>query len=142
MTKACNQELYSFSAEAPGPGKLYDVLADADSDEFFAGEVEGTLIYDFSPLLENATKECEAEGGRLYKYSDHIVYFDGASFQYLNGPICIGSSCDVEKYFDEVFEPALTFFLTEIVKISNSMKMKTNITQATELILWNRRMSS
>ena len=70
--------------------------------------------YDLEPTLANFTVLCEVEGGYSYKFSDKLLgnefsHYNGVGTKFNNQPICLGTSCDATKYFEELFIPAWNF---------------------------------
>jgi hypothetical protein len=110
LGEECKEQMYLLESESIGP---FYVESTIDWDSYEA-EVEGEeIIYDFNTALEDYIGPCEEAGGYLYKMSDVIT---GNGYGYyaegnvvLDYPICLGSSCVAEVYFDELYVPTRTF---------------------------------
>lgn len=75
--------------------------------------------FDYESTIANLTIACEAEGGYMYKFSDMIsagnevsgYYGVAGNTTFMNQPLCLGTSCDATKFFEEILIPAVKFGL-------------------------------
>lgn len=112
----CKEEVTGFTGEAgygiPG--------GEIDEEEFnriqcYTDE-DGSETCDAGYFIGAFKNPCEQQGGVLYKFADHITsddpesnYYNGSS-TWVNQPICIGKSCDVEKHIESIILPYLEFY--------------------------------
>ena len=111
LTEQCHAQMLTFTLDIPAPLLTYNRLIINE----FATTGDG-LEYDYSPSLAHAASSCEEEGGYLYKFSEKVTgnefnKYDERGITFLNYPMCLGSSCNAQKYFEQVFVPTSRFEL-------------------------------
>ena len=109
LGEKCNYQLASFSDRVPSSPLDEDFL---DWNNY---DVNGDgSVYDFSEIVEDFVDVCESEGGYLYKFSEQITGnglhdYDEDGYALINYPMCLGSSCDPDAYFEDLYIPTWRF---------------------------------
>merc|ERR1712038_1216186 len=70
----------------------------------------------FEIVRDHIQTSCENEGGSLYTYSVVVdissdYYSRGFVQEYLNLPVCLGSSCGAKTFFEEYYFPYLVLLI-------------------------------
>mmetsp|Transcript_14276 Transcript_14276/g.17335 ORF Transcript_14276/g.17335 Transcript_14276/m.17335 type:complete len:293 (+) Transcript_14276:445-1323(+) len=117
ISDVCIAETQLFTDEAGygDPHYIFEHFSEqyCTTESYDSVDVE---ICDFEPVIEMFQGPCEEQGGRLYKLSDSVsIYHDDSSTTeqgfWLNSPICIGISCDIDNYYENFMLPYFHFEL-------------------------------
>ena len=116
--EACTNEMESFTNGIGDPEMVYS-LEDFTS-KFCTVSQDGGFQCDFSSQHQGLQDMCTEQGGILYQYSDNIIdtvtnITDGMTQSFTSPstgvPICLGSSCDADRFFKELVEPHFFFMV-------------------------------